>query len=144
MRDWSGKRYWLVGASQGLGRAEAHELSKKGVEVILSARDTEALEALASEIPGKSSVVPVDVSDAESVASAAKAAGEIDGLFIRVSGLTGRQWLWRVKSRDHVAGGDALCGSAHQWRRRSTDQSWFHKDTPNGKERLYDAVHHGA
>ena len=43
MRDWSGKRYWLVGASQGLGRAVAHEMSKIGVDVILSARDEAAL-----------------------------------------------------------------------------------------------------
>ena len=75
MRDWAGKRYWLVGASQGLGRSVALELSKTGAEVILSARDEEALHQLASELPGKSSVVPVDVSDAESVAQAAAAAG---------------------------------------------------------------------
>ena len=76
MRDWAGKRYWLVGASQGLGRSVALELSKTGAEVILSARDEEALHQLASELPGKSSVVPVDVSDADSVAKAAAAAGK--------------------------------------------------------------------
>ncbi len=80
MRDWPGKRYWLVGASQGLGRALAHELSKTGAEVILSARNTEELTVLASELPGKSEVVPVDVADAESVAEAAAAIGDIDGM----------------------------------------------------------------
>ncbi len=88
MRDWAGKRYWLVGASQGLGRSVALELSKTGAEVILSARDEEALQQLASELPGKSSVVPVDVSDAESVAQAAAAAGELDGMVF----LAGLYW----------------------------------------------------
>ncbi|MEM7753558.1 MAG: SDR family NAD(P)-dependent oxidoreductase [Pseudomonadota bacterium] len=80
MREWTGKRYWLVGASQGLGRSVAHELSRKGVEVILSARDGDALEELAAELPGKSVVVPIDVSDSENVAAAAEAAGGIDGM----------------------------------------------------------------
>ncbi|MGR3511358.1 MAG: SDR family NAD(P)-dependent oxidoreductase [Paracoccaceae bacterium] len=80
MRAWSGKRYWLVGASQGLGRAVAHDLSKMGAEIILSARDEEALQSLSDEVPGKSLVVPMDVSDPESVAKAFDAAGPLDGM----------------------------------------------------------------
>ena len=38
MRDFKSKRYWLVGASEGLGRALALKLSQAGAEVILSAR----------------------------------------------------------------------------------------------------------
>ena len=53
MREWTGKRYWLVGASQGLGRSGAQELSQKGAEVILSARAGAALDELAAELPGK-------------------------------------------------------------------------------------------
>ena len=79
-REWPGKRYWLVGASQGLGRAVAKELSKTGAEVILSARSTDELETLAGELPGKTSVVPVDVADTDSVAKAAEDVGEIDGM----------------------------------------------------------------
>ncbi len=96
MRDWPGKRYWLVGASQGLGRAVAHELSKTGAEVILSARNAEALQDLASELPGKAEVVPIDVSDPESVAAAAKAAGEIDGMVF----LAGVYWPMAAKDFD--------------------------------------------
>ena len=80
MRDWKGKRYWIVGASAGLGRAVALEISKTGAEVILSARGKDDLETLAAECPGPARVVPVDIADAESVASAAREAGAVDGL----------------------------------------------------------------
>ncbi len=80
MRQWQGKRYWIVGASAGLGRAVALEVSKMGAEVILSARDEEALTALADECPGKAQVVVMDVADPASVAAAAKAVGDVDGM----------------------------------------------------------------
>jgi NADP-dependent 3-hydroxy acid dehydrogenase YdfG len=80
VRQWQGKRYWLVGASEGLGRSVAIQLSKLGVEVILSARSEDRLTALAAELPGKSQVVPVDISDMASVKAAAAAVGEIDGV----------------------------------------------------------------
>ncbi len=85
-RDWVGKRYWVVGASAGLGRAVALELSKLGAEVILSARSADNLTALADELPGKASVVPVDVGSDLSVAEAYEKAGEIDGM-IYLAGL---------------------------------------------------------
>ncbi len=80
MRDWQGKRYWLVGASEGLGRQLAVEMSKLGVELILSARNTERLAELVTELPGRANVVPVDISDSESVRAGALAAGHIDGV----------------------------------------------------------------
>ncbi|MDA8585401.1 SDR family NAD(P)-dependent oxidoreductase [Rhodobacteraceae bacterium] len=80
MRDWTGKRYWIIGASAGLGRAVAREISKTGAEVILSARDEPALRDLAASLPGRATVIPMDVSDTESVAHAAKLADEPDGL----------------------------------------------------------------
>ncbi len=80
MRQWSGKRYWIVGASAGLGRAVAHEISKTGAEVILSARSEYELTALAAELPGQATALPMDVSDPESVAEAAKVAGDVDGM----------------------------------------------------------------
>jgi len=86
MRDWSTKRYWLVGASEGLGRAVAEQLSRRGVDLIISARSGDRLGELASQLPGRSSVVPIDVSDQASVEAAAQEVGEIDG-FVYLAGL---------------------------------------------------------
>ncbi|SUZ32464.1 3-oxoacyl-[acyl-carrier-protein] reductase FabG [Roseibaca ekhonensis] len=80
MRKLSGKTYWLVGASEGLGRALAEKLSKAGVELVLSARGTDALQALADSLPGPARVVACDVSDRASVVAAADQVGAVDGL----------------------------------------------------------------
>ncbi|WP_281824421.1 SDR family NAD(P)-dependent oxidoreductase [Jannaschia rubra] len=80
MRDWTGKRYWMVGASEGLGAALAAKLSSAGAEVILSARSEDRLHEVAATLPGRSSVVPCDVSDGASVREAAARAGRLDGL----------------------------------------------------------------
>jgi len=94
--DWAGKRYWLVGASEGLGEALAHKMSAAGVELVLSARSEDKLTALADALPGRAQVVPVDVSDAASVTSAAEAVGEIDG----VVQLAGVYWPFGAKDWD--------------------------------------------
>lgn len=80
MTDWLGKRYWLVGASEGLGRSLAGIMSRAGAEVILSARTADRLTDLAAELPGPSRIVPVDVADRSSVEAAAAEIGEIDGV----------------------------------------------------------------
>ena len=80
MRQFSGKRYWLVGASEGLGAALAEALSRAGAEVILSARNEFGLQAVASGLPGPSKCQPVDVTDADSVRRAADAIGPVDGV----------------------------------------------------------------
>ena len=46
MRAFSGKRYWLVGASEGLGLALARKLSAAGATLIFSARSAEALQEI--------------------------------------------------------------------------------------------------
>ena len=80
MRDWNGKRYWLIGASEGLGEALARVMSAAGVELVLSARSADKLEALAAELPGRASAVPVDVTDRANLERAAAEIGEIDGM----------------------------------------------------------------
>ncbi|WP_299786088.1 SDR family NAD(P)-dependent oxidoreductase [uncultured Marivita sp.] len=96
MSDWAGKKYWLVGASEGLGAALAHKMSAAGVHLILSARSEDKLKELAEELPGKADVVTVDVSDAESVQAAADKVGEIDG----VVQLAGVYWPFGAKKWD--------------------------------------------
>ncbi|MBM2323003.1 MULTISPECIES: SDR family NAD(P)-dependent oxidoreductase [Marivita] len=86
MIEWAGKRYWLVGASEGLGAALAHKMSAAGVHLILSARSEDKLNALAASLPGKSEVVTVDVSDTESVKAATAAVGDIDGI-VQIAGV---------------------------------------------------------
>jgi len=93
MTEWLGKRYWLVGASDGLGAALAQQLSRAGAEVILSARSEDKLTALAESLPAKASVVTLDVSDADSVAAAAKAVGQVDGVIY----LAGVYWPFGAK-----------------------------------------------
>ena len=50
MRDFQNKTYWIVGASEGLGRALALQLAKIGAQVIISARNEERLLELLSLI----------------------------------------------------------------------------------------------
>ena len=80
MRTWEGKRYWLVGASDGLGAALARRMSKAGAHVIVSARSEDKLREVVESLPGEGSYQTVDVSDDASVVAAASAVGKIDGV----------------------------------------------------------------
>ncbi|WP_138935981.1 SDR family NAD(P)-dependent oxidoreductase [Roseovarius arcticus] len=80
MIEWTGKRYWMIGASDGLGEALARKLSAAGAEVIVSSRSEDKLKAVADSLPGRAHVVTVDVADLDSVRRAAEQVGEIDGM----------------------------------------------------------------
>lgn len=80
MRQWKDKKYWLVGASDGLGAALARRLSEAGAHVVVSARSEQKLSALVDSLPNDASYQTVDVSDDASVAAAADAIGQIDGV----------------------------------------------------------------
>lgn len=95
MRDWTGKRYWVIGASEGLGRNLAHIMSRSGVHLVLSARSEDKLNALAAELPAPAEVVPVDISDRASVEAAAAAVGDIDGVVFLAgvyTPMTAQEW----------------------------------------------------
>jgi short-subunit dehydrogenase len=76
---FSGKTYWLIGASEGLGRALAKELSEAGARVVLSARNTERLESLKAKLTGARAVA-LDVTNLEAVRSAVATVGPVDGV----------------------------------------------------------------
>ena len=96
MRDLLGKRYWLVGASEGLGRALAHRLSRAGAELIVSARAGDRLESLVAELPGKAVAATVDVSSTDSVEEAAAEIGPVDGMVY----LAGVYWPMKAQEWD--------------------------------------------
>jgi len=73
IRDWRGRRVWLVGASTGIGRALAHKLHGLGATVIVSARKAAELNAFVAEHPG-SLALPLDVTDATAVQAATASA----------------------------------------------------------------------
>lgn len=77
--NWTGKTYWLVGASEGLGLALARQMAEAGADVILSARNADRLSQVAATIP-RARWVAMDVGDSASVAQAATQLGAIDGL----------------------------------------------------------------
>ena len=75
------KRIWLIGASEGIGRALAIELSKKGYFLYLSARNKQRLDQLTKELTERCIPIPLDVADIKSVKKAydqIKKDGEID------------------------------------------------------------------
>ncbi|MEM8554306.1 MAG: SDR family NAD(P)-dependent oxidoreductase [Pseudomonadota bacterium] len=96
MRDFNGQTYWLVGASEGLGRAVAFELSKLGAHLIISARNAERLDALAAELPGPVKAVACDIADSDSVAAAAAEVGDVDGMVF----LAGVYWPMKAGEWD--------------------------------------------
>jgi NADP-dependent 3-hydroxy acid dehydrogenase YdfG len=102
--EWQGKKYWLVGASDGLGLALAQVLSTKGAEVVLSARSLSALERAADLLPNKAHVLALDVADGAAVRRAAQHLGPIDGVVY----LAGVYWPMRAQEwqADQV---EAMC-----------------------------------
>ena len=79
MSAFEDKTYWLIGASEGLGREIARGLVDEGAHVIISARNEERLNDLAAELKNIR-VLPLDVTDALGVRNAVETMGPIDGL----------------------------------------------------------------
>jgi NADP-dependent 3-hydroxy acid dehydrogenase YdfG len=94
---FAGKRYWLVGASEGLGLALAQALAAEGAKVILSARDPERLAEACGKVPRASAVV-VDVADGLSVKAAVAEVGAVDGMVF----LAGVYWPMTAQTVDAV------------------------------------------
>lgn len=72
----------ITGASSGIGRETALQFGRAGAAVVLAARNTTALEAVARDIRdagGRAHVFPVDVADFEAMQSLAREAVETFG-----------------------------------------------------------------
>lgn len=94
MTVFSGKTYWLIGASEGLGRALARKLNDEGARLILSARNAERLQSLGDEL-GNALVVPMDVTDAAAVRRAVAEVGAVHGVIYNVGTyepMRAREW----------------------------------------------------
>lgn len=76
---FAGRTWWIVGASEGLGRALAKALDAEGATLVLSARSQDRLEELAGEL-GSARAVAMDVTDRDSVARAVSEALPVDGV----------------------------------------------------------------
>lgn len=76
--SFRGKRYWLVGASEGLGLALANALKAEGADLVISARDPDRLAAACADLGAQA--VPMDVADAVSVENASQVVGPVDGM----------------------------------------------------------------
>ncbi|BAY38978.1 short-chain dehydrogenase/reductase SDR [Nostoc sp. NIES-2111] len=57
----------IVGASGGIGSALAFKLAAVGAKLVLAARDSSRLEALAKDLPGEVLTIPTDITDAQQV-----------------------------------------------------------------------------
>ena len=68
---WAGRSVWLVGASTGIGRATAALLHSLGAQVVVSARNRDALAEFAAQHPG-SLALPLDATDRAAMQSAAQ------------------------------------------------------------------------
>lgn len=97
MTNWAGKRYWIVGASEGLGREVAKKITAAGAHVIVSARSEDRLKSLVDEIGDAASFVTVDVSDLKAVEKAAAEVGQIDGVVY----LAGVYWPMKASEWDN-------------------------------------------
>ena len=68
---WAGRSVWLVGASTGIGRATAALLHSLGAQVVVSARNRDALAEFAAQHPG-SLALPLDATDRAAMQAAAQ------------------------------------------------------------------------
>ena len=78
MTGFAGQVALVTGASRGIGAAVAEALAAAGAHVVLTGRDTKALEAVEERIfavGGAATIAPLDLAEADSIARLATAIG---------------------------------------------------------------------
>ncbi|CUH85600.1 SDR family oxidoreductase [Thalassovita mediterranea] len=92
----SGKRALVCASSKGLGRGCAEALAQAGVNLVMNARGSDALEATAADIRATYGVevttVAADVTTAEGQAKVLEAAGQVDILVTNAGGPPPGMW----------------------------------------------------
>ncbi|GAA2130691.1 SDR family NAD(P)-dependent oxidoreductase [Kitasatospora kazusensis] len=104
----------VTGASSGIGAATARRLAADGFEVVLTARRTDRIEALAKEIAdqgGSARTATLDVTDRAAVDAFAAAIGRVDVLINNAGGAFGAESVeqgdpadWRAMYEVNVLG----------------------------------------
>jgi short-subunit dehydrogenase len=98
--ELSGRTALLTGATGGLGRAIAKALAAKGASVLLSARNADALEAMAEALPGEGHrALPGDLAGPGAAEALCAEAAEADVL-VANAGLPGAGWLTDFSSEE--------------------------------------------
>nr|ADI20134.1 dehydrogenases with different specificities (related to short-chain alcohol dehydrogenases) [uncultured alpha proteobacterium EB080_L06A09] len=96
-----GKKYWIIGASEGLGRELSIQLSNLGVKLIISARNETRLNKLSSLTKAK--VLALDVLDIDAIKQASKSVGIIDGIIYVAGDYTPlNSTTWNVEEVDKM------------------------------------------
>jgi 3-oxoacyl-[acyl-carrier protein] reductase len=86
--ELAGRVAVITGASRGIGAATARRLAAAGAEVILVARSTERIVALADDIAasgGRASALPCDVADRTALSRLVERLGQLERLDILVN-----------------------------------------------------------
>jgi len=69
IKDWRGKRVWIIGASSGIGAETARALLTRGAKLALSARHQDSLAVIANGYP-ETLILPLDITEHASVVAA--------------------------------------------------------------------------
>lgn len=65
------EKYWIIGASSGIGEELARQLASAGSTVVISARSSSKLDEICAQDQDRMSAMPIDVTDEKSVRDAA-------------------------------------------------------------------------
>ena len=103
MIDLNGKKVLVTGASGGIGKAIAIELSSSGADLCLTGRNKSELENLQKIIGGNCQIIISDLSNSEGISSLADQAQDIMGqidILVNNAGITKDNLFMRMSEDD--------------------------------------------
>ena len=103
MMDLKGKKVLVTGASGGIGKAIAMELSSSGADLCLTGRNKSELENLQKIIGGNCQIIISDLSNSEGISSLADQAQDIMGqidILVNNAGITKDNLFMRMSEDD--------------------------------------------